>query len=906
MRLSLFVLLALASICSAVDRNNFKKCADSSFCKRLRGVQPNEEQYVADVNSLRADNNGGVTMTVRNTITNVNLLLTVQGLNNNVARVTIDHPDSIHPRYRVQNVVNEAALTPSKFTVKQQTAEAYVVEFGNGNIIAISHAPFRVDFLQQTDLLLSINSHALLHFEHHREKAEGDEDGLWEETFKTHKDTKPKGPSAIGVDISFPGVENVYGIPEHATALSLKPTKNPGEDRDPYRLYNLDVFEYELDETMALYGSIPLMLAHNTHHSVGVFFHNSAEMWIDVSITNTAKGMQGLMRSIKSLFGKSDEEKVQTDTHWMAESGIIDLFVFFGPKPADVLNQYSLITGRPYLPPLFSIAYHQCRWNYNDEDDVAMVDGKFDDYDIPYDVLWLDIEHTDGKRYFTWDATKFPTPASMQEKIATRGRKMVTIIDPHIKRTGDYYIHTEAEKLDFYIKNKDNGHYDGWCWPGSSSWLDFLNPAIQSWWSDQLSLDNYKGSTPSLYVWNDMNEPSVFNGPEVTMHKDAKHFDGKTNIEHRDVHNQYGMWQHAATAEGIKRRSGGVERPFVLSRAFFAGTQKYGAIWTGDNKADWAHLEASVPMLLSIGLAGLPFSGADVGGFFGNPEAELQTRWYQAGAYQPFFRGHAHLDSKRREPYLLDEIDRNIVRDAIRARYALLPFWYTLYYEASQTGTPVMRPLWYEYSSDAHTFKLDDVYLVGKDLLVRPVVKQGQTSVDVYFPGTQPWYDVETYSKHVGPGTKHIAAPMRKIPVFQRGGSIIPRKMRIRRSSALAVHDPFTLTAALDSHDTATGHLYIDDYHTHEFTKGRFQLFRFDIKKDGYAHIFTATLESNSGTHTTQEWIEKIQIVGFSGVPKSVTRGDGTVLDFHYVQESKMLEIKKPASKMEAFTIRIL
>ena len=331
----------------------------------------------------------------------------------------------------------------------------------------------------------------------------------------------------------------------------------------------------------------------------------------------TRQGFTGMLRRLQEFVGTEESSIPQVDTHWMAESGLIDMFVFLGSGPKDILHQYMKVTGAPALPPLFSLAYHQCRWNYNDEDDVKAVSEKMDEVDVPLDVIWLDIEHTDGKRYFTWDSSKFPTPEDMQNAIAVKGRRMVNIVDPHIKRASGYRIHEDATAAGIYVKNKDGNDYDGWCWPGSSSWLDFMNPEIQTWWADQFAFDKYGGTTKHMYFWNDMNEPSVFNGPEVTMHKDAKHF---AHAEHRDVHNIFGMWQQAATGVGIAKRSGGVERPFVLSRAFFAGVQRYGAIWTGDNKADWGHLKASVPMILSIGVAGLGFAGADMGGFFGNPE----------------------------------------------------------------------------------------------------------------------------------------------------------------------------------------------------------------------------------------------------------------------------------------------
>lgn len=316
--------------------------------------------------------------------------------------------------------------------------------------------------------------------------------------------------------------------------------------------------------------------------------------------------------------------------------------------------------------------------------------AKFEELDYPYDVLWLDIEHTDGKRYFTWDKNLFPHPKEMQEKLWSQGRRMVTIVDPHVKRDDRYYIHKEATSLGLYVKDKDGKKdYDGWCWPGSSSYLDFTDERARNWWGDQFAYNRYQGSTPSLFTWNDMNEPSVFNGPEVSMQKDLRNLNGE---EHREWHNLYGMLFQRSTAEGLTRRNPGENiRPFVLSRAFFAGSQKYGAIWTGDNAAEWSHLEIAAPMLLSLNIGALSFVGADVGGFFGNTDAELMTRWMQAGAYTPFFRGHAHHDAKRREPWMFGEETMVRLRKVALARYALLPYWYTVFREAALMGMPVMR-----------------------------------------------------------------------------------------------------------------------------------------------------------------------------------------------------------------------
>jgi alpha 1,3-glucosidase len=419
---------------------------------------------------------------------------------------------------------------------------------------------------------------------------------------------------------------------------------------------------------------------------------------------------------LKSIFSKVAEfisksnDIPQVDTHWFSESGIIDIYVMLGPKPVDVFRQYGMLTGNTQLPPLFSIAYHQCRWNYNDEQDVSNVNAGFEEHQIPMDVIWLDIEHTNDKRYFTWDQLKFPTPEKMMQELSSYGRKLVTIVDPHIKSDSNYHIYNEAKDKGYFVKDKSGNPLDGWCWPGSSSWPDFLDEEVKKWWASKFLLENYKGTTLDTFTWNDMNEPSMFNGPEITFHKDALHLNG---FEHRDVHNIYGQNLVKATFMGHLQRSGGERRPFVLTRSTYAGSQRYGAVWTGDNTADWSHLKISVALCLSMSVTGMSFCGSDVGGFFKNPDAELMIRWYQAAAYQPFFRSHAHIDTKRREPWVFGETAINLIRDAIHARYTLLYYWYTLFYINEQTGKPPMLPLWVEFPNETNIYAIDDQHMIG-------------------------------------------------------------------------------------------------------------------------------------------------------------------------------------------------
>jgi alpha 1,3-glucosidase len=697
------------------------------------------------------------------------------------------------------------------------------------------------------------------------------------ESHSGHSDPMVRGPLSVGMDFSFPFAQHVYGLPEHAAALSLPTSKTgtsgtPGHFNEPYRLYNLDVFEYELDEPMALYGSIPLLVAHGLvegkGRTTGLFWFNPSETFIDIAD------------------GGDSAENAYKQSHWMSESGQIDVFLLPGPNPAAVYDQYTRLTGRQQLPPIFALGYHQCRWNYKDEKDVSTTEGMFEKLDYPMDVMWLDIDHTDGNRYFTWDKNYFQTPLEMMQNLTNHGRKLVTIVDPHLKRDENYYIHTEATKKGLYIKDKDGNDFDGWCWPGQSSYLDFTNPKVRLWWAEQFSLSKYIGTTMDTFTWNDMNEPSVFNGPEVSMNKHNLNIEG---IEHREWHNLYGLYMQQATSEGLTLRSAAGsdkdptinKRPFVLTRSFWAGSQRWGAMWTGDNRAEWSHLKIAAPMLLSINLAGLSFAGSDAGGFFGEPGAELFTRWFQAAAFTPFFRGHAHHDTKRREPWCFGEPYTSIVRTVTMIRYSLLPLWYTAFYEAYTTGQPVMRTMMSEFPDDASTFAMDDQWLVGSSLLVKPATDEGQTKVDVYLPkssNTDGWYDLNTlqFTPSTAEGVKTtVDAPLGSIPVFIRSGHIISRKMRLRRSAKLMHFDPLTLVIAPSQEGSAQGKLYLDDEDSlaHEsigaYVYRQFSFVNNVLTCQAAKPIHTA-ISVPSAMYRPPNTVERVEVAGQTKAPKRV------------------------------------
>uniref|UniRef100_A0A4W4HH72 Neutral alpha-glucosidase AB n=1 Tax=Electrophorus electricus TaxID=8005 RepID=A0A4W4HH72_ELEEL len=886
---------------SAVDRGNFKTCAQSSFCKRQRALKPGQSPYRALLDTLELSDSR-LTLQLINDNNKVHLLLELYRLQGNITRVKINELKPLKPRFEVPDVlVGEPPTEP--LSVLSKDDNGVVLSLGpESQRLIVSARPFRLDIMEGPQVLLSLNSRGLLAFEHLqlRKNTQVDPEGaevkenvdgaehqaIMVQTFQSYFKyclKKPNlflflGPTSVSLDFSLPGVEHVYGIPEHADNLKLKTT----EGGDPYRLYNLDVFQYELYNPMALYGAVPVMLAHNTQRTMGIFWLNAAETWVDISSNTAGKTVFGKMLD----FVQGSSETPQTDVRWVSESGIIDVFIMLGPKPSDVFTQYASLTGTQSFPPLAALAYHQCRWNYNDQEDVKAVDQGFDQHDVPYDFIWLDIEHTDGKRYFTWDPHKFPQPKDMLQGIMDKRRMMVAIVDPHIKVDSGYKIHNEIRDKNFYVKNKDGGDYEGWCWPGNSGYPDFTNPEMRAFWASMFAYDQYEGSMENLYTWNDMNEPSVFNGPEVTMYKDAMH----GSWEHRDLHNLYGFYVQMATTEGLIQRSGGTERPFVLTRAFFAGSQRYGEDPTSPAT------KTGEPLCVCKCLS-------DVGGFFKSPSTELLVRWYQTGAYQPFFRAHAHLDTPRREPWLFGPENTALIREAVRQRYALLPYWYQQFYQAHKTGQPVMRPLWVEYPKDTASFAIDDEFLIGRDLLVHPVTEEGARGLTAYLPGHgEVWYDVHTFQKHNGAQNLYIPVTMSSIPVFQRGGSIIPRKLRVRRSSACMENDPYTLYVALNPQRAAEGELYIDDGHT----------FSFQTKKEFIHRSLTFAYNTLTSRYlsnfSTKSWIEKVLILGASKPKKVTLQMDGkeTSVEFEFDASMSVLTLRKPGMNAGAdWTVKL-
>ncbi|KAJ7578310.1 glycoside hydrolase family 31 protein [Mycena floridula] len=951
---SLLLGVLLLPQCLALKAGDFKTCSQSGFCRRGRALSARANEagkswhspYAVVPSSVAVSpDQASVTAAVKSSLyPDINFQLELRVHDDGVVRVRMDEVNGLRKRYdeaaswaliKEPVISKEVKWTPGKKDLR--------AAYGDHIEVVVAYEPLQVSMLRNGKEQIVLNGKGLLHMEHFRTKAqpetkteeaepaegaepevvadgdaaqvpvkvenprawfEGDsEDAYWEETFSSWTDSKPKGPESLSIDFTFPNHGTLYGIPQHATRLSLPTTtgENP-TFTDPYRFYNADVFEYLASSPISLYGSIPFLQAHSADSTVAIFNAIASETWIDIS-HSSAKA---------------------SESHWISESGILDVFLLPGPSITEIFAQYARLTGTPVMPAEWSLGYHQCRWNYVSSNDVRTVQKRFDEEDMPVDVFWLDIEYAEEHKYFIWDQKTFPDPVEMTNDVAANGRKMVVIIDPHLKRTSNYPVYQKASELELLVKPKSGeGEYEGWCWSGSSSWIDFFNPKSWAWWfslfKTQALADggwSWTQSTDAVHIWNDMNEPSVFNGPEITMPKDNVHYGG---WEHRDVHNINGMLFSNHTYQALEVRSDPPKRPFVLTRSFYAGSQRFGAMWTGDNLGTWEHMTVGVQMVLSNSIAGMPFAGSDVGGFFGNPETEMLVRWYQVGIFAPFFRAHAHIDTKRREPFLLDEPYKSIVRDLLRLRYSMLPIWYTAFREASVTGIPVLRPHYVVFPHDSEGFDLDDQYFIGSSgLLVKPITQKDVTETEVYIPEDQVYYDYFTSKAYRGPGKGSsrgkgkvtVPAALHQVPLLIRGGSVIFTRERPRRSSTLMKHDPFTLRVALDKKSAAKGELYLDDGDSYEYRTGNFVWREVAAeKKKKTLTISSKDLGSRSdavdggvvgayspGNKFAKDIgdvrVEKVVIVGLAKKPASVAVEGGKKLVWTY--ENEILTIKDP------------
>jgi alpha-glucosidase len=575
--------------------------------------------------------------------------------------------------------------------------------------------------------------------------------------------------------------------------------------------------------TDPLYLAIPVVLALRPGLAYGVFFNNTWASAFDL--------------------GRGHPEVWRME----AEGGELDYYVCYGPTPLEVSEGLGRVLGTMPLPPRWSLGYHQSRWSYAPEAHVRSVAAGFRSRDIPCDVLHLDIGYMDGYRVFTWDPLAFPDPPTLLADLRQEGFRTVTIIDPGVKADPNYHVYREGLEQDFFIRRSSGGVFHGYVWPDDSVFSDYTRPEVREWWGD---LQRTLVEQGSCGIWNDMNEPPVFYQPFSqnvrkrtwgTIDLDARQGPAGEETTHAEVHNLFGQGMVRASYEGLRRHLGD-ERPFVLTRSGFAGVQHWSACWMGDNNSWWEHLEMSMPQLMNMGLSGVPFVGVDIGGFAGNADGELFARWMQLGALYPFCRGHTTHFSADHEPWAFGPQVEAICRTYLQLRYRLLPYLSTLFWEASTRGTPVLRPLLYEFPSDPATYQLHDQVMLGPFVLAAPVYQPGRDYRAVYLPAGD-WYDWWTNEVLSGPVHVLAHAPLERMPLYVRAGAILPMGPDLRFTAEKPL-DPLTLHL-YPGEGTFT--LYEDDGHTFAYERGEHCTTRYRLYRDLGADQTTSVLKFDIG-----------------------------------------------------------
>jgi len=438
-------------------------------------------------------------------------------------------------------------------------------------------------------------------------------------------------------------------------------------------------------------------------------------------------------------------------------------YVFAGPDMPEILAAYTWLTGRAAPPPLWSLGYHQCRWFHYTQDAVEALGQQHRDNDIPCDALWLDIEYMDGYRVFTWNTELFPDPRGMLERLAQQGFRVITIIDPGVKYEPGYPVFDAGLERDAFCRTEGRDIYIGQVWPGNTAFPDFVTEEARSWWGE---LNAAHVGFGLAGIWNDMNEPATGSIEPRQMHFDQGRY------SHERYRNQYALLMAMGTRSGLLAAMP-ERRTFILSRSGFAGIQRYAANWLGDNQSRWDHLSLSIAMGSGFGISGQPFLGADIGGFQGNSNAELFLRWMQYGTLTPFCRNHSEIGNVDQYAWAWGDLVQDHVRAAVKLRYRLLPYLYACFLTATESGAPVQRPLVFDYQYDGSVRDIDDEFLLGPDLLVAPVTGPGATARQVYLPAGD-WYD--WHSGELVGGARFVVAetPMDRIPIYARGGAVIP------------------------------------------------------------------------------------------------------------------------------------
>jgi alpha-glucosidase len=670
--------------------------------------------------------------------------------------------------------------------------------------------------------------------------------------------------------------EQVYGLGEKNGRLNKRGRQLGGYN---YTMWNSDTFAYESD-TDPIYVSVPFFLVLRQGRTHGIFLDNTFRSNFDIG------------------------HQTQGQLSFGSDGGELNYYFIEGPSPKNVIERFTGLTGRMPLPPLWALGYHQCRYSYFPESKVRFIADNFRVRKIPADTIWLDIHYMEGYKPFTWDPERFPNPGALVKDLRASGFRTVTIIDPHPKKERGYQPYDTGLAGGHFVKNPDGTVYEAPVWPsqaeknpGPSVFPDFSRPAARDWWGEL-----YKSliDIGVAGIWNDMNEPAVFETPTGTMPPDVRHDNEGQLTDHREIHNVYGLLMTKATHDGLRRLRPG-ERPFVLTRASYAGGQRYSALWPGDNVSDWSQMRATIPLLAGMGLSGLPFVGSDIGGFAGAPSAELYTRWLQLGVFYPFMRTHTAFGTPDQEPWSYGTAHEAINRRAIELRYELLPHIYNVLRDSSVTGLPAFRPLVMEYPDDPRTYALDDEFLFGEDLLVAPVLHEGMTEREVYLPKGE-WHDFWTGRRVTGGTSVRVPITISSLPIFVRAGAFIFRQPVLQHTGEMPGQP---LTAVVYPAAASERWLYEDDGTSMDYERGAFARRRFTQRRSIESGHTVANIEIGAPEGSWRPKSRDLVIsTPWTGKPARVTLNDVDLREGWSVGDDGFLTIRLP-DRFEAVRMRI-
>ena len=594
--------------------------------------------------------------------------------------------------------------------------------------------------------------------------------------------------------------EGFFGLGDKTGKLNLIGTRK--------QLWGTDCYGYG-NESDPVYKNIPFYIGQTPGSSYGVFMDNT----------------------FKSFFDFGSERK-NVVSFW-AQGGEMRYYFINGPRPLDVTRRFTELTGRAPMPPKWALGYHQSKWSYYPESVVRDLAKEFRDRKIPCDVIHLDIDYMDGFRCFTWNNERFPDPDTMIQDLENQGFKTIVIIDPGIKIDKEYAVYEQGIENNYFCKRADGPLFKGSVWPGPCHFPDFTNPKVREWWStlfEGLVENGVAG------VWNDMNEPAVFE--TGTFPWDVRHdYDGHP-CSHRKGHNVYGSLMVQSTFLGLKKFQRN-KRAFAITRSAYAGIQRFASVWTGDNVASWEHLKIANIQCQRLSASGISFCGSDVGGFIGSPSAELYVRWIQMAVFHPFFRTHSSGDHGDKEPWIFDEESTKIIRRFIELRYEILPYIYTTFWKYSYKAIPMIKSLNLIEPDNPEVLFREDEFLFGDHLLVVPVSEEKAESRKLYLPKGD-WYNFWSDERLEGGKEIEVATPLDKIPLFVKAGAIIPLQ------PAMQYVDEFT-PDSLDLHIYYTEEEFLVEIYEDcgdglDYKKGNFLVREFNASKTTSAFLLEQTI----------------------------------------------------------------